>query len=130
MGNALFGVDVAGLVARHIGPGVLPVVLSEPRSAARDPAKLTGGRVPLDPILHDARGFWEDFTGKPPPDVLVTDRKGIVLGDTLPAGVVPDSGWSMTCEGVTLRIVRRLSRDPAAAVYAFVCRDAAGPDKV
>lgn len=132
MGNRIFGTDIAGLVAKHIGPGVLPVVLTEPVRGGRDPDNLTGGRVALPPVVHAARGFWEDFTGMPPPgvEILLDDRKGIILGDTLPAGVVPGRGWKITIEGVTLTIVKLVSRDPAAAVYTYQCRDVAGPDKV
>lgn len=132
MGNRLFGVDVAGLVARHIGPGVLPVLLTEPRTTrARDPANLTGGLVPLPPATHEARGFWDDFKGIAPPGltVLMGDRKAVIIGDSLPAGVVPGRGWGVTIEGVTLYVETLVSRDPAAAVYTFQCRDRAGPDR-
>jgi hypothetical protein len=132
MGNKLFGVDVAGIVARNVGPGVLPVALSEPRYGARIAGNLTGGRPQIAPLSHGARGFWEDFTGDPPPgvEVLANDRKAVILGDSLPAGVVPERGWDVTIEGVTLGIVKLLNRDPAAAVYVYQCRDRQGPDGV
>jgi hypothetical protein len=130
MGNRLFGVDVAGLVARHVGPGVLPVVLTEPKRAGRDPLNPSGGKQALPPALHNARGFWEDFTGLVPPDVLAGDRKAVLIGDTLPAGVVPAKGWMVSIEGKTLRVERLLSRDPAAALYVYLCRDVKGPDGV
>ena len=132
MGNRLFGVDVSGLVARHIGPGVLSVVLTEPVVGARAPGNLTGGRVALAPKTHKARGFWEDFKGMSPPGVTVElgDRKAVILGDTLPPGVVPARGWKVEIENVSLFIYAAIGRDPAAAVYTYQCRDRLGPDKV
>lgn len=130
MGQELFGVDIAGIVADAIGDGVLPVQLTEPVRGERQAGNLTGGREALDPVTHEARGWWEDFTGQPPPglEVLLNDRKAVILGDTMPAGVVPERGWGVTIEGRTLAIVQLVNRDPAAAVYVYQCRDRAGPD--
>lgn len=129
MGNELFGIDIAGIVADQIGPGVLDVLLTEPVRGARDFSNLTGGRAPLPAATFKARGFWEDFTGTPPPGVTILpdDRKAVILGDTIEAGAVPERGWHVTIEGVKLVIVKKLNRDPAAAVYTFQCRDRLGP---
>lgn len=130
MGNELFGVDIAGIVADNVGPAVLPVSLSKPVRGARQPGNLTGGLEPQEPVVYTAQGFYDDITGTPPPDFKVNDRKAVIIGDTLPAGVVPEKDWEITIEGITLTIERLLSRDPAAAVYAYLCRDRAGPDGV
>jgi hypothetical protein len=131
MGNELFGVDIAGIIADVVGPGVLDAVLTEPQRGGRVPGSLTAGKVELPPVEHAAKGFWEDFTGTAPPgvEVLVDDRKAVIIGDTMAAGVLPQRGWSVTIEGVTQVIVRLLNRDPAAAVYVYQCRDRLGPDQ-
>ena len=131
MGNRLFGVDIGRLVAKNIGPGVLPVTIEKKQFGTRDPEKLTGGKQALPPLVFEgARGWWEDFTGNPPPGVTILsdDRKAIVLGDTIPAGAMPERGTLLTIEGIQQKVIRKISRDPAAAVFVFQCRDINGPD--
>lgn len=132
MGTELFGVDIAGILADQLGPGLPLVALSEPVSGARTPGNLTAGRQALPPKSYTARGLWEDFKGPAPAGVTVLtgDRKALILGDTIDPPAVPGPGWSVTIEGVTLWIVQALTRDPAAAHYVYQCRDRAGPDKV
>lgn len=132
MGNELFGVDIARIVADVIGPGVLDAVLAEPKRGTRVAGSLTAGRQALPSVAHDCKGFWEDFAGTPPPgvEILVDDRKAVIIGDTMPSGVNPQRGWSVTIEGVTQVIVRLLHRDPAAAVYTYQCRDRLGPSEL
>lgn len=132
MGNDLFGVDIAGIIADKIGPGVLDVLITrEPSTGARDPDKLTGGMIKAAPQSWPCRGFWEDFTGLPPPGVTVelNDRKAVLLGDTIPPAALPlQLNDAISCEGQTLYMVKVLSRDPAAAAYVLQCRDRRGPD--
>lgn len=129
-GNILFGVDIAGLINSAISPGLLDALITRPALGERDPADLTGGR-PASPQTQGARGFWEDFDSDPqrPADLEVDDRKAVLIGDTIPDGWVPRRNWSITIDGQTLFVVRPLSVDPARAVYVFLCRDRAGPDK-
>lgn len=132
MGNELFGVDIAGIVADNIGPGVLPVQISRKASTGeRDPANLTGGLIKAPAGPWDCMGFWEDFSGLPPPGVEIelNDRKAVLIGDTIPAEALPLlRGDAITCEGRTLYMVKVLSRDPAAASYTLLCRDRSGPN--
>lgn len=133
MGQDLFGIDIAGLVAEHIGDGVLPVLISRtPKTAERDPDDLTGGRLSGAPQTWECRGFFEDFTREPPPgiEVQLNDRKAVLIGDTIPAGVVIERNDALTIEGQTLYVVQLMSRDPAAAVFTYLCRDRRGPDGV
>lgn len=130
MGQELFGIDIAGIIADQIGPGVLDVLITrEPQTGARAPGNLTGGLVKTAPQSWPCKGFWEDFTGQPPPGVEIelNDRKAVLIGDTIPAGALPlKLDDKITCEGKSLFMVKVLSRDPAAAVYTLLCRDRRG----
>lgn len=132
MGNPLFGVDIAGIIADKIGPGVLEVTISrEPSTGVRQAGNLTGGMVKGAPQSWTCRGFWEDFTGLPPPGVELelNDRKAVLIGDTIPPAALPlQRNDQITCEGLSLFMVKPLSRDPAAAAYVLLCRDRRGPD--
>ena len=129
MGNILFGVDISGLIAQNIGPGVLPCTITKKAYAIRDPANPTKGQ-PATPTAHKCRGFWEDFA---PADIdgtniLLNDRKAVLIGDTIPAGAIPEKQDDLTIEGKTLAVHRLILRDPAAAVYIYHCRDRKGPN--
>lgn len=132
MGNELFGVDIAGIVADVIGPGVLAFrITREASTGARQPGNLTGGMVKAPPVSWDCRGFWEDFTGLPPPGVEIelNDRKAVLIGDTIPPAALPlQLNDAISGEGQTLYLVKVLSRDPAAAAYTLQCRDRRGND--
>lgn len=134
-GNELFGVDIAGVIGDAIGPAVLDVTITRAIRGARQAGNLTGGQ-PATPAAFECRGFWDDFTGTPPPGVMVElgDRKLVLIGDTVPDGGLPLLNDACTVHesggDVTLYCVQRAGRDPAGAVYAFQCRDRRGPDGV
>lgn len=130
MGRELFGIDIADIVAEHIGPGVHDVLISREQRAARAPGDLTGGLVKGVPLTFPCKGFWEDFSGLPPPgiEILLNDRRLVLIGDTIPEGGIPERNDAVTCDGQTLYVVQLLSRDPAHAVYKYLCRDRRGPD--
>ena len=131
MGNPLFGVDIAGIVADVIGPAVLDVTITRYVRGARDPNNLTAG-VALTPVTFACKGFWEDYSGLAPPGVTVeeNDRKAVLIGDTIPDGGIPQRNDEITIEGATLFVAKLQSRDPAAAVYVFQCGDRRGSDGV
>ncbi len=132
MGTPLFGIDISGLVAQHIGPGVLPALITKPARGARQPGNLTGGKAALPSEQFECRGFWDDFKGLAPPGVtvLMGDRKAVLIGDTIPEGATPGHGWQITIAGQTLYVEAQIGEDPASAVLTFQCRDRLGPDKV
>lgn len=127
MGNKLFGVDIAGIVAKHVGPGVLDAQITrEAQGTQRTPGNLTGGLIKAAPVSWPCKGFWEDFTGTPPPGVEIeaNDRKAILIGDTIPPAALPlKLDDKITIEGQSLFMVKVLARDPAAATYTLLCRD-------
>jgi hypothetical protein len=131
VGNKLFGVDISGLVAKHIAPGLLDVTLTTWALGNRTAGKLAEGRARV-PTVHDRgiKGMWEDISpalvdGQ---QILVGDRIGFLIGDTIPAGVVLKTNDQITIEGLSLYVIRLLRRDPAAATYRYLCRDRKGPD--
>lgn len=130
MGNVLFGVDIAGIVADAMGGQLLPVTITRYTRGDRDPGNLTGGQPATPETVTGISGFFEDFTRDPPPGVVVElgDRKALLIGDTIPAGGHPLRNDAITIEGETLYMVQLLSRDPAAATFVYLCRDRRGPD--
>lgn len=132
MGSELFGVDIAGLVADAMGGQLFPVTITRYVEGERDPASLTGGKPRVPAEVTGIDGFWEDFTRDPPPGVEVElgDRKAVLIGDTIPAGGHPLRNDAIEIEGQTLYMVQLISRDPASAVYVYLCRDRRGPDGV
>jgi hypothetical protein len=135
MGNTLFGVDIAGIIADAMGDGLLPVTIVRDVRGARTPGNLTGGRASA-PASFDCVGFWDDINpaSVPAGTVLeVTDRRLVLIGDTVPVGGFPMRNDACTVHEedgpITLYCVQPLSRDPAAAVYSYLCRDRKGPDK-
>lgn len=131
MGAELFGVDIAGIVAENMAGQLFPVTVTRYTEGARDPANLTAGRPKTPATVEGIDGFWEDFTGQPPPGVEleVGDRKAVLIGDSIPAGGHPLKNDAITIEGQTLFMVQLVSRDPASAVYVYQCRDRRGTDK-
>jgi hypothetical protein len=128
MGNKLFGVNISGLVAKHIGPGLLPAVITVITTGSR--TSLTGGRSKV-PTTYTARGIWEDVDPSKVDgeQILATDRVAMLIGDTIQGGVIAKLDDRITIEGITLNVVRLLNRDPAAATYRYLCRDRAGLNK-
>lgn len=134
MGNVLFGVDIAGIIADAMGDGLLPVTITREVKGARTPGNLTGGRASA-PVEFECVGFWDDINPGSVPagtELEVTDRKLVLIGDTVQPGGLPLRNDACTVHEeagpVTLYCVQPLSRDPAAAVYSYLCRDRKGPD--
>ena len=119
MGDRLFGIDIAGIVAQHIGPGVHDAVVSiiDPAAPRAPGAKLTEGRTRV-PVLHEGKGFWEDYSpGQIGEQVLATDRKAVLIGDTFKTDLTKvKKGDRITIKGATMMVWRLESRDPAGAV--------------
>lgn len=137
MGNEIFGIDLAGIIADAIGEQVFPVTITRQRRGERQPGNLTGGRQQLAPLVFSGTGFWEDFDGRPSPGIAIelNDRRGVLIGDTFEAGALPlQRNDQITVHepmgDVSLYAIAPVSRDPAGAVYVYQCRDRAGPDGV
>lgn len=132
MGNELFGVDIAGLIADNIGPGLLDVTVTRYTRGARTAGNLTGGQAVTPATVTGIKGMWEDLPRSPPPGIEfeLNDRIAFLIGDTIPAGGLPLRNDAIEIEGMTLYMVQLLGRDPAAATYRYLCRDRLGEDGV
>lgn len=130
MGNELFGVDIAGLIADNIGPGLLDVTITRYTRGARTPGSLTGGQAKTPSTVTGIKGIWDDLPKMPPAGVEfeLNDRIALLIGDTIPAGGLPLRNDAIEIEGLTLYMVQLIARDPAAATYRYLCRDRQGED--
>lgn len=130
MGNELFGVDIAGLIAEHVAPGLLDATVTRYVRGERAAGNLTGGQAKTPTTVKGIKGIWEDLPRSPPPGVEfeLNDRIAMLIGDTIPAGGLPLRNDAIEIEGLTLYMVQLLGRDPAAATYRYLCRDRLGPD--
>jgi hypothetical protein len=121
------GIDVAALVAEHLGPRVLPAVLYKPGATpARDNNDPTAATVPAAPTAHKARGFIEDYKPTVVDGTLIKvgDRKVTLLGNTIEGGAVPEGGVNkdqVEIEGTRYNI-QLVNRDPAGATYTLQVR--------
>jgi hypothetical protein len=120
MGNRLFGVDIAAILKQSLASGLLPVKLIKEIPGARG-ADLTDGQV-LTPRSYNCRGFTEEYKLREIDGTNVQrgDKKVLILGDTLPSGIVPQLNDRIECERIIYTISGVPSRDPAAATY--VCQ--------
>lgn len=132
MGNELFGVDIAGIVATSIGPGLLDVTITRYVKGARESGNLTGGKSRTPETVVGIKGVWESLPKTPPAGVEfeLNDRIALLIGDTIPEGGLPVVNDAIEIEGLTLYSVLLIERDPAAATYKYLCRDRRGPDGV
>lgn len=113
----IFGANIASIVNRELGPLVFDQVLVT-TARTEDPADST--KIISVETEHACKGFIDDFADEwvNGTTVKVTDRKIVILGDSLPAGIVPEPGDKITAEGKRFTIVKDgVRRDPAGATY-------------
>lgn len=130
MGTPLFGVDISGLVAQHIGPGLHDASVTRVTRGSRTSGSLTGGRSSASEGFTGIKGIWADLPKTPPAGVEfeLNDRIAMLIGDTIPAGGMPKRNDAITINGLTLYVVQLIATDPASAQFQFLCRDRRGPD--
>lgn len=120
MGNILFGLDIAKIVNDEIqkAGGVLDGTLTKHTNTGRNPAQLSGGQQPAS-AEHAFKGFIDNKDQEQQGGSLTQSTGQIVaiLGDSLPAGVIPETNDLIKIEGIDFTIVGVPERDPAAALY-------------
>lgn len=122
MGNPLFGVDIAKLIADAIGPGVLDATLSRVVPGSRG-ANLTGGTNPTT-TSYACKGFIDSKMREAIDGTLVKDGDVtiVLIGGTISGGTVsPQTSDTVTIEGSTY-VVSALDRDPAGATFTLLCQ--------
>lgn len=127
----LFGVDIAGEVAKGLGPGLLDAVLIQITEGSRDVNNPTAGKsaserkLPCKGMISDNVSHFLDnknILGQGDTTrARVGDKNILLLGATIPGGKFPKPDDKVKIEGETFRIVRVL-RDPAAATYQCLAR--------
>lgn len=120
----LFGLDIAGIVASAIDSagGLLAVTLTKMTPGTRNPLDPTAGTNPTS-TPYTCEGVISDYANRQIDGTLVKtgDRQVLILGATLPAGIVPGPNDHVTIEGLPYDVVR-VTRDPAAAAYTLQVR--------
>jgi len=115
----IFGADIAGKILQNLGPLVFDLTLTKVEAGTRG-SSLTAGTEPSR-TNYTVKGFVDSYTDRQIADSLVQqgDRKIIILGASLPDGVVPEPADEVTDEaGTTFVIVEDgVRRDPAGATY-------------
>jgi hypothetical protein len=123
MGTKLFGVDIAKTVKNAMASGLPKARLLKESVGALDEANPTAEPA-VSYRAYPCRGF-EDVIEKlrPGTQVRQSGRAVLILGDTLPAGIVPEPGDRIELLGETLEIVGDgVTSDPARATYVCSCR--------
>lgn len=116
MGNNLFGADIAGEIARELGPELLLGTITRRTPGSRSSSNLAAGRAQTV-STHEFRGLRMGLSGLRKNTILPEARDAVlVLGDTVTPAIVPTVNDRITIEGVSFSIVD-VSRDPDAAAY-------------
>lgn len=125
----LFGINLSGLIAEHVAPGLHPATLIVNTIGDRASGKLSEGRQVTPTTYTGARGIWEDVAPNLVDDskIFVTDRVALLIGDTQPMIASLKTNDKISIEGIELFVIRLLKRDPAAATYQYLCRDRRAP---
>lgn len=113
----IFGIDIAGLIDEALSDAVFEQTLIKV-SSTRDPVNPSKKTIVETP--HPCRGFVDNFSKENMrgTSVRITDHKIVILGNTLPVGIVPEPGDKIIAEGSTFTIVDEgVMRDPAGATY-------------
>lgn len=126
MGTELFkgfGVDIAAEVLSALGPGTPAVTLVSRSLGAEDPLDLTAGR-PIVETNHACKGFLDNYDARRMGESVIQQgtRVIVILGDSLPSGVVPETEDRIIAEGSTFHLTGPVIRDPAAATYVCEVR--------
>lgn len=118
MGNNLFGADIAGKLAKALGPGLLPMTLIKVVPGTRTPTDPSAGTNPTRRSFP-CRGILDTYKLGQIDGTIIKhgDRKALILGGTLPKGVSPEPNDEVKIEGSTFTVCNPVERDPDAASY-------------
>lgn len=120
MGNKLFGVDIAKELASGFkkAGGLRPLTLRKFTKGTATVGSLTAGTNDT-PVEHTGQGFEEVMSIRERASLVKgASAKLSILGDSLPAGVIPEANDEVDLDGTTYTLMVGGS-DPAAALYTF-----------
>jgi hypothetical protein len=117
------GVDMSGLVAKHIGARLGAVTLVKLSTGARAPGSYTSGPA-ITRTSYIGKGFVEDYADNRIDGTLIKqgDRKIMLITDTFTPGIIPSINDEIIVGSETYKIVGAVKRDPATASYSCQCR--------
>lgn len=117
MGNDLFGANISGKIAAAMGPLLASMTVSKTMSGTRTPSDPSAGTNPVV-TAYPCKGILDDYSASQFDGTIIKrgDRKALILGDTLPAGIIPEPSDLVGAEGATFTVVA-VKRDPDAATY-------------
>lgn len=123
MGNNLFNANISGLLAKHLGPKLAQMYLIKVVPGTRDTTDPSAG-LPLTRRTVPCKGILEDFKLSQIDGTIIQkgDRMALILGDTLPKGIVPEANDEFKAEGKVHTVVGIPTRDPDAASYILQLR--------
>ena len=126
MGNKLFanfGVDIAATINQELGDAVLPMVLVKKTTGTRTVTDLSGGTNDSS-RNHACRGIISRSSKKQQGRTVTVETvdEALILGDSLPSGVVPEPDDELVAEGNRYNISGTPKRDPDAATYTCKLR--------
>tara|TARA_R110000796_G_scaffold242033_2_gene363955 strand:- start:465 stop:845 length:381 start_codon:yes stop_codon:yes gene_type:complete len=118
-----FGVDIAAEILKGLGPGIPQATLLSRSLGAVNAADLTAGR-PIVETAYACLAFIDAYDTKRFGSSVIQEgtRVVLIIGDSLPAGVIPQDEDRITLEGTTFHITGQIQRDPAAATYVMEIR--------
>jgi len=118
----LFGLDLAGIVndAIESAGGLVPLSLIKEVETPPPPDD-PGGAGTVTQTTYPGNGIIDDYEDEHIDGTLVKrgDRQILILGASLPSGIIPAEDDKVTIEEGTYNVVA-IKRDPAAATY--VCQ--------
>jgi hypothetical protein len=116
----LFGVDIAAIIKKEVGPGLFPGTLYSKTAGTRNPADPTAGPQGAVVTTHTFRGIAQTYTDDEIDNNLILreDRKILIIAGTLSPAIEPLTGMTVTVDGTPgLFEIVRVKRDPASATY-------------
>lgn len=122
MGNNLFNADIAGKLAAAMGPLLASMSLIKVVPGTRSPTDPSAGTNPTRRTFP-CKGILDSYRTSQFDETIIKrgDRKALILGNTLPVGVIPEPNDEVKAEGSTFTVVA-VERDPDAATYTCQVR--------
>lgn len=121
--SKFLGVNLPKILNQAMGKLVRQGKLVKITAGARDPNDLTAGQV-SSKKNYPVNGFFDEFklTDNPDNEAQIGNKKIVLFGGSLPAGIVPELNDLIVMENQTYIIDGPVTRDPAAATYTCEVR--------
>ena len=124
MRNNIFGADIAGKIAKELGPLLLDLNLLVRNEADRTSGSLTGGRS-VTYRKYPCKGAFnlQPMSLGEGSSMVETMYKVDILGDTLPSNIRPSVEDQVQLPDKTIVTIKTVASDPDEATFELMCRD-------